>query len=333
VTEWSQRLEKKSHGKLDSFYFTNSNTQESYSTTKLTPFIKCPVEIHIISVLWIMKIGYILDEKLSINCFGNRLFRNGDGKFENSKIHLFQKYYEKYNQWRDEAIKKSKELHSQDYDIAILNLDIKEYYNSIDFDFSSIDKLVPDEYKWLNNLLSLVHDSFHSIINQDEILIAKNKLLPIGLLSSSVIANHILDELDKTVEYQIKPQYYGRYVDDILIVIANPQISKKDNDPVKAFIKKYLIDQSCWTEKVKIIEGKEQNTDYEIIINNNRLIFQDEKVKLYHLLSKESIEILNRFESEIIKNSSEFRFQPEAEQIFESFNAESYESFFSLRVS
>jgi hypothetical protein len=328
-----KRMQKKSTGDSESFYFTNSNTQENYLTTKITPFVKCPVEIHIISVLWIMKVGYKLDENLSINCFGNRLFRNGDGKFENSRIHLFQKYYEKYNQWRDEAIKKSKDLHSQNYDVAILNLDIKEYYNSIDFDFSSIDKFVSDEYKWLNNLMSLIHSSFHSVLNKDGILVAKNKLLPIGLLSSSVIANYILDELDKTIEYQVKPQYYGRYVDDILIVIANPQLSAKDNNPVKSFIKKYLLDQSCWSEKLKIIEGKEKSSDYEIIVDNNRLIFQDEKVKLYHLLARESIEILNRFESEIIKNSSEFRFQPEAEQIFESFNAESYELVYSDTVN
>ncbi len=328
-----KRMEKKDHSSLQSFYFTNSNTQASYLTSKITPFIKCPVEIHILSVLWLMNIGCKIDEKLSVNCFGNRLFRNNDGKFENSKIHLFQKYYEKYNKWRDEAIKKSKELHSQNYDIAILNLDIKEYYNSIDFNFNSIEKFVPDEYKWLNDLLSLIHDRFHEVLNEDKILITKNKLLPIGLLSSSVIANHILNEFDKTVEFKIKPQYYGRYVDDILIVIANPQISKDDIDPVKSFIKKYLIDQSCWSKSLSVREGKEKTTDYEICLKENTLVFQDEKVKLYHLLSNESIEILNRFESEIVKNSSEFRFQPEAEQIFESFNAESYDLVYSDTVN
>ncbi|NHN24534.1 hypothetical protein FIA58_002495 [Flavobacterium jejuense] len=327
-----KRMSKKSTDNFTSFYFSNSNLQESYTTTKITPFIKCPVEIHILSVLWIMKIGYKLDEKLSVNCFGNRLFRSSNGKFDNSKIHLFQKYYQKYNKWRDEAVKKSKELHSQKYDVAILNLDIKEYYNSINFDFCSIENFVDEEYKWLNNLIAKIHKSYIEILNKDEILLVKNKLLPIGLLSSSVIANHILAEFDKAIESKIKPQYYGRYVDDILIVIANPQIDKNDKDPVKNFIKKYLINQSCWGENVSVKE-KDEGKEYEILLKNDTLIFQDEKIKLYHILANESIEILNRFESEIIKNSSEFRFQPEAEQIFESFNADSYEIVYSDTVN
>lgn len=328
-----KKINKEPQKNLQSFYFSNSNTQDNYSTTKIIPFAKCSVEVHIISVLWIMKIGQKIDDKLTKNCFGNRLFRNDDGKVENDRIHLFQKYYEKYNQWRDEAIKKAKELHSQDYDVAILNLDIKEYYNTVDFDFNSIKDLVPEEFGWLNNLLSAIHEKFYDVLKTNEILITEKKVLPIGLLSSSVIANHYLSKLDKIVENKIKPQYYGRYVDDILIVVANPQISKYDNDPVSSIISKYLIEQKCWTDKIKILKSQINDSDYEIYIDTNKLVFQDEKVKLYHLLAKESIEILNRFESEIIKNSSEFRFQPEAEQIFDSFNAESYELVYSDTVN
>ena len=328
-----KKIKKEPENELQSFYFSNSNTQDTYSTLKIIPFIKCSVEIHIISVLWIMKIGRKVDDKLSINCFGNRLFRNDDGKVENDRIHLFQKYYLKYNQWRDEAIKKAKDLHSQDYDVAILNLDIKEYYSSVDFNFDSLIEHVSDDYKWLNLLLSTIHKRFHSILKGNGILLTDKKILPIGLLSSSVIANHYLSKFDKIVENKIKPQYYGRYVDDILIVIANPQISKHDKDPVKEFIGKYLLEQKCWTDNIKVLKSQENISDYEIHLEKNVLVFQDEKVKLYHILSKESIEILNRFESEIIKNSSEFRFQPEAEQIFDSFNAESYELVYSDTVN
>ncbi len=52
-------------------------------------------------------------------------------------------------------------------------------------------------------------------------------ILPIGLLSSFVLANHYLKDFDERILHRFKPAYYGRYVDDILMVIANPQVPAK----------------------------------------------------------------------------------------------------------
>ena len=47
------------------------------------------------------------------------------------------------------------------------------------------------------------------------------KGLPVGLPASAVVANVALAELDRIVEQQCAPLYYGRYVDDILLVMEN----------------------------------------------------------------------------------------------------------------
>jgi hypothetical protein len=47
------------------------------------------------------------------------------------------------------------------------------------------------------------------------------KGLPVGLPASAVVANVALVELDRMVEQQLAPLYYGRYVDDILLVMEN----------------------------------------------------------------------------------------------------------------
>lgn len=47
------------------------------------------------------------------------------------------------------------------------------------------------------------------------------KGLPVGLPASAVVANVALIELDRCIEQQVAPIYYGRYVDDILLVMEN----------------------------------------------------------------------------------------------------------------
>lgn len=47
------------------------------------------------------------------------------------------------------------------------------------------------------------------------------KGLPVGLPASAIVANMALVELDRCIEQQVSPIYYGRYVDDILLVMEN----------------------------------------------------------------------------------------------------------------
>ncbi|WP_209304244.1 RNA-directed DNA polymerase [Pusillimonas caeni] len=47
------------------------------------------------------------------------------------------------------------------------------------------------------------------------------KGLPVGLPASAIVANMALVELDRCIEQQVAPLYYGRYVDDILLVMEN----------------------------------------------------------------------------------------------------------------
>lgn len=326
-----KKIESDSNQNEQRYYYTNSNVQKKYEITRVTPFINCSVNIHIISVMWINSIGSKIDNVFVENCFGNRLFRNEDGQYEKKKIHLFYRYFDKYNEWRDGAIKKAKSLHESNHDVAILNLDIKEYYSSINFSFLSIEPFTNKENLWLNKFLEEVHDIYREKISNLKLIEKHIKILPIGLLSSCIISNYYLHNLDKKIKNHIKPEYYGRYVDDILLVVSNPKIKNSTENPISDFIDSFLIKQNCWDNEVKI--SLKPPSDYEIYINKNSLIFQEEKVKLYHLLANESIDILNKFEEEIIKNSSEFRLQPEATEIFETFNTESYELIYSDTIN
>jgi hypothetical protein len=55
----------------------------------------------------------------------------------------------------------------------------------------------------------------------------KNKGLPIGNLTSQVFANFYMDSFDHFVKYDLKIKYYGRYVDDFVIVHEDKKYLKQ----------------------------------------------------------------------------------------------------------
>ncbi|WP_199118883.1 RNA-directed DNA polymerase [Pedobacter sp. ASV28] len=312
------------------FYFSNANKLHKYKVEKETPFIMCPIEIHIVSILWIMKVGHLLDAELSNTCYGNRLLRNYDDQFEENSIKLFRRYFLSYNNWRDEAITKAKALHKLNLDVAILSLDLKSYYNSIDFDFKTI-RGIASGFDWLNDFLEEAHTKYSALLFKGELAEGeKRTVMPIGLISSNILANYYLKDFDTAVTKKVKPEFYGRYVDDIMLVISNPQI----NTNVNSFINKILADNRIWGKDPKVVVEKNgEDAEYHIRMGTNVLPFQVKKVKLYHFLSNESANLLDEFEKEIKKNSSEFKFQPESKNIFESFENSSYKISYSDTVN
>lgn len=90
-----------------------------------------------------MKEGRFLDAQLGHECCGSRLVASLHGDFDNS-AELFLKYHEQYSRWRDTGIRKAKQILIEDRsNVAILGLDIQEYYYRIRLDF----KVVGDEIR------------------------------------------------------------------------------------------------------------------------------------------------------------------------------------------
>jgi len=325
----------------DAFYFSNANKQKEYPVESCTPFINCPVELHIICMLWIMKIGHFLDSEMDTNCYSNRLLRNSDQIYEEKSIKLFKKYYVNYNLWRDCAIRKAQELHKLNLDVVILNLDLKNYYNSIDFELGTINASTHSEkwigYNWINDLLTEIHNEYITKLKSTGFdLPIDKKVLPIGLISSSILSNYYLKDFDRIVKEKLKPEFYGRYVDDILIVKSNPVISVESKDKVNEFIRDYLANTAIWAdnkEEILVSRKKKDKKEYFIKIGRNELFFQLRKVKLYHFLAHESDDLLEEFENEIRKNSSEFKFQPESNDVFDSFENASYKISYSDTIN
>lgn len=118
-------------------------------------------------------------------------------------------------------------------DAYFLKADIGNYFNSINKDilFEQIKRRVFEP--WLLELIEKViyHDPKTNVFKKSSKKLfealpeykslynaASNKGLPIGNLTSQFFSNIYLNDLDQFVKHVLKCKYYGRYVDDIILL-------------------------------------------------------------------------------------------------------------------
>jgi hypothetical protein len=208
---------------------------------------------------------------------------------------LFKPYPKQYQKWRDDSIKVAREHLEKGENILLLNLDIKDFFYSVRIDRREIETHLSDriEFKSMNNLY-LIFGKIHEIFTEKLSMQYKSPydfskevydsggriqfyILPIGLLSSFILANDYLKSFDDRIIKKSKPVYYGRYVDDILMVIANPQIpNDKIEDSIDelnfnfASYKKWLTESELHDSTEMLSEEKHENlSDLEQFVLRN----------------------------------------------------------------
>jgi hypothetical protein len=233
-------------------FITNVTSASAIEVETVNYFFDGPIELHLIAVLWLMREGRHLDAKFAPQCCGSRLSPKLHNEDDDS-LQLFTKYHEQYSRWRDTGIRKAKQLLVEERrNVAILGLDMKEYFYRVDLDFGEVREALQvagvsgDEGALLDcidaigkayrNCISALLARTHHELNESVIG------LPIGLCSSLVLANWYLQEFDAEVLKSVRPAYYGRYVDDILLVVpAGQDPSKGEESPVAAFMNEILV--------------------------------------------------------------------------------------------
>ena len=363
-----------------------SNYNEaSTEINRIHYFIELPVEAHILGALWILRCGFILDDRLYKNCYGNRLNKHLLEEFKEKDIwknwrnsnkfspFLFEPYYKNYQSWRDNALDSVKNLLENDKHAIMISLDFKNYYYSCQINFDLLKKDIENGEK-------LIHKHFQSEENIDTISyhvineyltdfieeIFKNyhyqfehhenksefPFIPLGFLPSMIIANWNLQGFDQAILEDVHPSYYGRYVDDILIVLDSHEKSITYGDHhLKDFtadkiVEKYLTLDSeyPWTgifkfEEITDISKSDNSEKHEKIIklhnlnhrahdeifNYENLQIQPNKVKLYSFSYEYSTAIIDNFKKEIAKNSSEFKLMKDSDRLFSDFEDKLFE--------
>ncbi|MDD1701807.1 MAG: RNA-directed DNA polymerase [Methanoregula sp.] len=313
--------EKNEHNKENeqdkSRYLTNKKSSDEYYLDSVNFFIDAPIELHLLCVIWVMKVGVLIDNDLSDSCYWFRL--NDKVKRPDDKsIHLFKLYHEQYALWRNSALENAKHILNDDKrDVAIISLDIRHCFYCINANFSEIVALIekkvtsPDRQFLINltSILEKIHQRYQDKISpylkySHDYLTAQENLcvIPIGLVSSGLLCNWHLKQFDKKIQTELNPSYYGRYVDDILIVISNPKM--EESNQVNEFMNRYFL-------KTKILKISDSEPDTYYVEGINNLQIQSKKLLLHYYSFEHSHAMLDIFKQKIDDNASAFFLLPD----------------------
>ena len=314
----------------DDNIISNNFTDDKYLLKKINYFFKGDVELHIISILWIINEGYALHKDYKKHNYAYYLELNSENGKVVDGLRLFKPYFDQYQRWRDDGVNLAKDIVENGTDVVILSLDIKEYYYNISFPPSVQTEI----HKTIANRLGtkglLFTQMIFQINERYQSKCPKNikSVLPIGLLSSGILANWYLKDFDELIKTALSPAYYGRYVDDILIVLSNTKISKDFNkdfaSPLEAFFDKFFVSRGVFNAQTNGSVNGKRDVTYKYSKDKNIQI-QKEKITVYSFESKESKAVLDMFKKKIEENSSAFWFLPNESDINDDFDESVYE--------
>lgn len=292
-----------------------------------------PVDSHIISALWINMVGHKFDASLDNCCYGARLKRirndelfsnEQDNPFHISAVGSFSPYFQPYQKWRGDGLKAIRDELEKDRDIIAASLDLKSYYHFIDpLAITSDDlyntlniKLTEDEKAFTAQLaVFLKHWSDGAAAFGKKIAYKTpviNGGLVIGLTASRIISNILLHHWDKLVIEKLSPIHYGRYVDDMFLVIRDT--GKITNNHEFMLLLQDRLGNDCvyLKNEQKQIWQIQQGEHFQ---GKTTIQLQSDKQKLFVLQGRAGIDLLDSIEKEIYELSSEHRLMPSPDQL------------------
>ncbi|WGM32480.1 RNA-directed DNA polymerase [Brevundimonas sp. NIBR11] len=288
-----------------------------------------PVDFHILSALWINTVGCRYDAKLRSNAYGSRLRRYGerhdmvgrptDGYHEES-VGSFEPYFKPYKAWRDQGMQAIKNSLAEGQSVIALTLDFSSYYHNVDPTFMTDPRFLDAiglrlnswEIEFTNTLVySLMEWGYlaQATLSSGTLQIVERGGLPIGSSAVRIIANVLLIELDEIIKHQLNPIFYGRYVDDIFLVLNDPG-NINSSDQLWQFISDradaFKADHITGEVSIELPGGYQGST---------RLAFQTQKQKIFFLSGQSGLDLLASIAHQIRSLSSERRLMPLPEEL------------------
>ena len=203
-----------------------------------------PVEMHVLSALWINLVGHKFDAVLSKSAYGSRLRRyrpepgapkDSMGNYHLEAIGSFQPYFGPYKEWRSRGLNAIRSELKAGHAVVAISMDLTSFYHRVDPVFIADSRFHTDAGITLSNWEleftkaftdCLVEWSERTANEMHTLGCSKQDVivggLPIGLSISRVAANALLVGLDREIEKGLTPVYYGRYVDDLFLVLRDP---------------------------------------------------------------------------------------------------------------
>lgn len=239
---------------------------------KYNYFLDCPIESHLICVAWLMSLGREIDNSLHKECYANRLRPSASNR-------IYKPYVISYRNWLENTTNQAIGFHESRIDQTLIKLDIKRFFYSANINIQKVF-FKNDSF---NDSLSRHVNSLHQYYsNQLEL---ENTAIPLGLISSGVIANYALSEFDDSCLKNPLIINYARYVDDLLIIVKG--ISDLNKSKLDHLIFK--------------------KNGIHLISNGSEFEISKDKIKIYQIHSQEPATLLTLLKKELVDQSSEWR--------------------------
>jgi len=275
-----------------------------------------PVQFHIVSSLWIQKVGHKYDAILDESAYGSRLRRRwGYGKRTapptTRSLGNFRPYSQGFIKWRSDGLDAMREALDKSTSVIAVTADLRSFYHEVSPEFLlsqnflerfSIE-LRADERLFTEQFVKALRTWAAETPDHKE---SPRRGLPVGLSAPRLIANVVLAAFDKFVYRELSPLYYGRYVDDVFLVLGNQRDMRTSEE-----VWKYIIDRSNGLLQADIEDGKPSyrlNLSYS---SESRLRFAGDKQKVFCLEGSSGKALLGSIERTIRERSSEWRLLPD----------------------
>ncbi|MCX0117001.1 hypothetical protein NMW28_26940, partial [Escherichia coli] len=128
--------------------------------------------------------------------------------------------------------------------------------------------------------------------------------LVIGLTASRIISNILLHHWDKLVIEKLSPIHYGRYVDDMFLVIRDTGTITNNHEFMLLLQDRLGNDCVYLKNEQKQIWQIQQGEHFQ---GKTTIQLQSDKQKLFVLQGRAGIDLLDSIEKEIYELSSEHR--------------------------
>ncbi|WP_419601606.1 RNA-directed DNA polymerase, partial [Thiolapillus sp.] len=188
--------------------------------------------------------------------------------------------------------------------IVAVTADVSSFYHELNPGF-----MLKDEFNCLFDLElteedAKLHRLFIAALQAWADKTPLKKGLPVGLPASAVVANMALIELDRMMERQVAPLYYGRYVDDFLLVMENGAGFDSTED-----LWEWLFARSDgllnWKDKER--EAVRFKPAY---LNDSQILFANSKNKVFLLSGEQGKRLVESIAWQIHQRASEWRALP-----------------------
>ena len=265
--------------------------------------------VAIVEVLYLWQFGPPIEGLLSDDSLGYRLdLRNG--ALSRTRRWLFQYWPKKYQAFRTAPLAAARvELRSMDNSVVIVSADLASFYDTVDPSFLLHEhflgslresplrsNLVLDEYQMATRSLLAMYQRFRQIAARLTGLPWRTGI-PIGALTSRLVANAALATLDRAVVAQPAVFCYRRYVDDLVIVARVPQDATVSfDDALTTFIPHASI------------AGGDLTLDAEALNRpGSEFALQPAKIRVHHLRGPQGDDFIAAIQSDFQRLVSEGR--------------------------